>query len=188
MGLFKKRVPEIQTIEVEKIVEKEVEKIVEVPVKSRFTFVHDEEIGAVTFNFNHKCETKATDLSANDKFVCFGITEPNGCILYPVFRMPMTIATTRMTAASRINCIGVIGTDPENTIIDVNSMYAGLTMEQIMHLFDNLSFNCDSMVTVLTKDSDVFTSTKIEGEIDYQTFCSSIQISHNIYWIKHLAY
>lgn len=187
MGLFKKRAPEIQTIEVEKIVEKEVEKIVEVPVKSRFTFAHDKEIVALTFKFNHKCDTKAADLSANDKFVCFGITKEDGNILYPVFRMPMSVATTRMTSASRINCIGIIGTDNKNTIIDVNSMYAGLTMEQIMHLFDHLSFNGDRMVTVLTKDNNVFISTEIEGEMDYQTFCNYVQISHNIYWIKHPA-
>lgn len=180
-NLFKKREPEIQTIEVEKIVEKEVK--VEVPVTSRLTFAHNDDIGAAKFIFNDTRDTKAIDLTAGERFIFFGHDE-GGKIAYPVFQMPNRIASTRMTSPSRIICVGMVGVAPDNTVLEVNSLYAGLTMAELASGFGCESINANSMVTLLNYGS-TFTDKEIEGDITYQAFCNFIEISHNIYWLKH---
>ena len=180
-NLFKKRAPEVQTIEVEKIVEK----TVNVPVPSRFTFAHDEEVRVNKFIFNNTLDTKAIELMSNDKFVSFGVARPNGVTLYPVFRMPKNAATTRMTSPTRIICIGELLVDNDNAIVSVIASYAGMTMAEIMEIEGVDMITEDTMTTRMVRSGHIISDKAIEGDIDYQVFCDSTSIAHDLYWITN---
>ena len=180
MGLFKKRKPEI--IEVEKIVEKDVR--IEVEKASRFTFAHSDDIDVVKFYFTNTRNTKAVDLRANSRFVFFCTTYNETKLCYPVFQMPIDIATTRLTSSKRIICVGSIIVDyATSEIVEVNDAFSGVSMMDIMKQLNVLEqFDENSDVTTAT-DNDIITRESISGEINFDTFAKFITINHGLPWL-----
>ena len=178
-NIFKKRTPEVQTVEVEKVVEKVVEKLVEVP--SRFTFAHDDEVVVNKFFFNPTHDVHPSDLYAGSIFECGSVEYENGSRLYPIFKMPDVLPRTCLVSAKKIICVGSIITD-DDEIKSICPSFSGESMDEVLTLLNMDRFSEETHVTVMDR-TNVISSEAINGDIDYHTFTTSVNISNNISWV-----
>ena len=158
--LFKKK---------QQVLEEIPEKIVEVPVKSRFTFAHDNNEILVCNDYFNTTNTSAYEtVSENKKFVIW-CKDVCGVKVYPVFKMPKTLPITRLISSKKVMCIGSLIVGDDSMIHGISDEFIGWSLEEVAQELEWTTINNDTPVVMMDRD-DVITSEVIKDQIDFDTF------------------
>jgi hypothetical protein len=145
------------------------EKIVEVPVKSRFTFAHDNNEIIVCNDYLRTTITSTYEhLSENKKFIIY-CKDVCGVKVYPVFKMPKSLPITRLISRKKVMCIGSLVVDDNSMICNISDEFIGWSLEEVAEELSWNAINNDTPVVVMNRD-DVITSEIINDQIDFDTF------------------
>jgi hypothetical protein len=126
--------------------------------------------------FKPKFNTVYTNVSANDVFLhtTIGID-----YVYPVFKMPKTLPTTRLVSNKKIICVGCIKVNENDEIFDVNTDCVGMCLEDMAATF---GFACPSEDTIacIMKRDDVIEAKDVIGDVSLETFKRSIIVNKEL--------
>lgn len=162
-ALFKKKPPKVEYVE----------KQVPVYVKSKFEFAHNDVpvFRYILKQLENSCYFK--DLTVNMIFMYKYIRNFKNEKMYPIFKMPTTLPTTKSVSNNRIVCIGTIIIDDDNNIISVCKLCSGWSLARVAVECEFELPTKNTIVVPLTLKDNIQT-TEISGTIDLDIFKNSI--------------
>ena len=176
LNLFKRKqvaTPEPEVIE--KIKEVFVEK--EVPVYSKFTFAHDNNVILNKYYLNIEKQVRYADLADCDEFAIKSETASNiddGLSVYFTFKMPDVIPATKLVTPKKVLCTGSMVICEDSEIIEVNNQHVCDSLEEMVNAGVIEAIPVENTCVICLED-DVITKKLIEDDkVDYFTFVTSV--------------
>ena len=179
LNLFKRKnvaTPEPQVIE--KIKEVVVEKPVEVPVHSRFTFAHSNDVVLYRYFLDTNKKVRYAELGACSEFAIKSETisdDAEGQSVYFTFKMPDAIPATKLVTPKKVLCTGSMTVLEDSEIIRVdNTTRVCDSLEELVNigLIDDLPMDDTTVINLV--DEVITTQLIVDETVDLDTFVRSV--------------